>query len=508
VSATQGATVAFLRQWLMDVTESPDVEMIETHISIVLLAGRRALKLKRDVHLNYIDFSTPPLRLSACKAEFTLNRRTAPDLYLGVRTITRTESSLVFEGDGELVDAVVEMRRFDEDLVFDRLAERGRLSEELVTELAAHIAVFHLAAAPDRNLGGAGGIARVLQINEMALRGSGMFESAALARLTASFRQAFEAHRSALERRRLDGKVRRCHGDLHLRNICLFAGTPTLFDCLEFSEDLATIDVFYDLAFVLMDLWERNLTKLANLALNRYLDWTDDADGLGLLPFFMALRAEVRAHVLATRWVERPEASIKQRACGYFHLAEALLGRRRPRLIAIGGLSGSGKSTLAALLASRIDPAPGARIISTDRVRKRHFGVAPATPLPQAAYAPDISAVVYTKIGGAARRILAAGHSVIADAVFDRADDRAAIEAVAAGCGVSFDGLWLSAADQVLFERVAARRNDPSDATIAVVAQQLRRDLGTNNWRMIRAERSREETARLAAQMLGLATGN
>jgi aminoglycoside phosphotransferase family enzyme/predicted kinase len=492
----------------MDVAETPDVEMIETHISIVLLAGTRALKLKRDLRLNYIDFSTPQLRLAACQAELRLNQRTAPDLYLGVHTITRTDSSLIFDGDGVLVDAVVEMRRFDENLVFDRLAERGGLSEALVSELAERIARFHLGAAPDRNLGGAAGIARVLQINQSALRHSGVFESAALARLITSFRQAFEAHRVELERRRLDGKVRRCHGDLHLRNICLFAGEPTLFDCLEFSEDLATIDVLYDLAFLLMDLWERNLTTLANRALNRYLDCTDDADGLGLLPFFMALRAEVRAHVLARRWGEQPDESIRQQACRYFHVAGALLVHHRPRLVAVGGLSGSGKSTLAALLAARIDPAPGARIIASDRVRKHHFGVAPETPLPEAAYQADISAVVYAKIGIEARRVLAAGHSVIADAVFDRPDDRSAIEAVAERCGVIFDGVWLSAPDRVLFERVAARRNDPSDATAEVVAQQLRRDLGINNWAVIPVDRGREEIVQLTAQTLGLVMSN
>jgi aminoglycoside phosphotransferase family enzyme/predicted kinase len=492
----------------MDVAKTPEVTTFETHISIVLLAGARALKLKRDVHLNYVDFSTPQLRLAACKAELTLNRRTAPELYVSVRTITRTESGLVFDGDGILVDAVVEMRRFDENLVFDRLAERGALSEGLISELAEHIARFHLAAAPDRNLGGATAIARVLEINESALRDSGVFDSTALARLTDCFRQAFEAHRGELERRRLDGKIRRCHSDLHLRNICLFAGKPTLFDCLEFSEDLATIDVLYDLAFLLMDLWARHLTTLANRTLNRYLDWTDDADGLGLLPFFMALRAEVRAHVLATRSVEQPDASIRQQAYRYFVLAQALLGLRPPRLLAIGGLSGSGKSTLAALLAARTDPAPGARIISSDRVRKHHFGVAPETRLPETAYAADISALVYAKIGVEARRVLAAGHSVIADAVFDRPDDRAAIEAVAAGCGVAFDGLWLSAPEPVLFERVAARRNDPSDATAKVVAEQLRRDLGINNWVVIPADEGLKETARLAAQTLGLTDRN
>jgi uncharacterized protein len=496
-------TIAFLKHWLAPSGPAESIQVIETHISIVLLAGERAIKLKRDVRLPYLDFSTPERRLAACEAELSLNRRTAPDLYLRVRSIMRTASGLAFEGTGPLVDAIVEMRRFDEEGVFDRLALRGRLSRVLIEELASRIAAFHRLASPDPRFGGAPGIERVLAINEAGLRASPLFEQAEP--FVAAFRAAFETHRPLLERRRLDGKVRRCHGDLHLRNICLVGGAPTLFDCIEFSEDLATTDILYDLAFLLMDLWRRNQPEPANLVLNRYFDQMADTDGLGLIPFFMAIRAAVRAHVLATQFAEQPtDAATKEQALGYFDLAFDLLRVRTPRLVAIGGWSGSGKSTVASRLAPKLEPAPGARILSSDRMRKQHFGVAPQARLPDTAYRSEVSALVYAAIRTEAARILASGHSVVVDSVLDRAIDRAEIESVAMQAGVPFDGLWLSAPRSSLVARVAARRDDPSDATVEVVDQQVHRYRGVMTWREITAAGDRDETAAVASQALKL----
>jgi uncharacterized protein len=500
MSVAQGETIAFLKQWL---APCGPVELIETHISIILLAGERALKLKRDVRLPYLDFSTPERRLAACQAELSLNRRTAPELYLRVRSIVQSVSGLGLDGTGRLVDAVVEMRRFDEDGVFDRLARHGALSSSLIEALAARIVAFHQAASPDPRFGGAAGIERVLAINEAALRASLVFDQAEP--FIAAFRAAFETRKQALERRRLAGWVRRCHGDLHLRNICLVGGVPTLFDCIEFSEDLATIDVLYDLAFLLMDLWERQQFAHANLVLNRYFDQMDDAVGLGLMPFFMAIRAAVRAHVLATQYAEqRIDLAIKEQAFGYFDLALDLLRLRKPRLVAIGGWSGSGKSTVAARVAPKLEPAPGARILSSDRMRKRHFGVEPQARLPETAYRPEVSALIYAAIRTEAARILASGHSVVVDSVLDRAIDRAAIEVVGRQASVPFDGLWLLAPSSSLVARVAARRHDPSDATVELVEQQVQRDRGAMTWREIDATGGREETAVRATEALRL----
>ena len=483
----QAETLAFLRD---AAAPGSPVETRETHISIVVLAGARVFKLKRAVRLGYVDFSTPEKRLAACKRELLLNRRTAPALYRAVRRITRADDGrLAFDGPGRLVDAVVEMARFDEDTLFDRLAMRGRLTPRLMTELAGAVARFHGEAAVDGGERGAAIMAGVLGINERALATTKLFEPGAVEAFNRSFRAAQARHAALLDRRQAKGCVRLCHGDLHLRNICLVDGVPTLFDCLEFDAAMATIDVLYDLAFLLMDLWHRDLAPLANLALNRYLDARNETDGLALLPYFMAVRAAVRAHVDATTAEAGAGdvAALRDEARAYFDLALDLLRPRPPRLVAIGGFSGSGKSTVAAGIAAELGPPPGARVLSSDRIRKRLFNVAAETRLPESAYRPETSQEVYGRLFDEARAALGLGYGVVAEAVFDRAEDRTAIAEIAAVLGVPFTGIWLDAPVERLVERIGGRQGDPSDATERIVRAQLARAPGPIAWRRIDA---------------------
>jgi aminoglycoside phosphotransferase family enzyme len=359
----QSETIAFLKRAVGEGLHGEAVETFETHISIVVLGGKRALKLKRAVRLPYVDLSTAEQRLAIAKREVSLNRRTAPKLYVGVRRVTRQEEGrLALDGQGTLVDVVVEMVRFDQDDLFDRMALRGVLTPALLTKLAGEIGRFHREVPADSGQSGASNIDAVLVINERSLATTHVFALEAVAAFNAAFRKALLLHASLLDRRAQVGKVRHCHGDLHLRNICLFAGAPTLFDCLEFSDSMATIDVLYDLAFLLMDLERRDLRNEANLVFNRYLDEADESDGLPLVPFFMALRAAVRAHVTATAAEEATdeEAAISRRgeAQGYFDRALALLEPKPAMLVAIGGFSGSGKSTVAAAVAPAIGSPP------------------------------------------------------------------------------------------------------------------------------------------------------
>jgi len=299
--------------------------------------------------------------------------------------------------------------------------------------------------------------------------------------------QRLEAVGGLLDQRRAEGKVRRCHGDLHLRNICLLDGKSTLFDCLEFSDALASIDVLYDLAFLLMDLEHRGLTEFANVVFNRYLDLTNEDDGLPALPLFLSLRAAIRAHVTATAMDRATQVEKKRQmaceACSYLELAARLLRPRPSRLIAIGGLSGSGKSTLAAALA----PAIGARVLRSDVIRKRLFGVAPETPLPASAYAPEVSRRGYGALRRKARAALAAGYSVIIDAVSLKPEERRSFAAVAEAASVPFSGLWLAAPELTMAARLRARRHDASDASPEVLAQQLQQDAGPIDWIIIDA---------------------
>jgi aminoglycoside phosphotransferase family enzyme/predicted kinase len=462
----------------------PPDETITTHISTVLLLGERAIKLKRPVRLPYVDLSSPQRRLALCERELELNRRTAPDLYRGVHKITReADGRLALDGSGPLVDAALEMARFDGALLFDRLATAGTLTAAQIEELADAIAAFHRAAPVASDPNGAERLSRVLDINARGFAGTDLLAPEAVAGADAACRAALARHAALLDRRARDGLVRRVHGDLHLRNICLVDGRPTLFDCLEFDEELATTDVLYDLAFVLMDLWHRGARRLANILLNRYLDATGDDAGLALLPLFMAVRAAVRAHVTASAAAAdgaAPGAAAEAQA--YLDLCRALLREAPPSLSAIGGYSGSGKSTVAAEIAPWLGAAPGARVVSSDRFRKRLFGVASRTRLPAEAYGAEVSARVYAELGETAERVLACGHAVVADAVFDRQADRERFAALAAGAGVAFHGLWLEAPAKTLIDRVAGRRGDPSDATPAIVTQQIARKGAPSDW--------------------------
>ncbi|MGO4570830.1 AAA family ATPase [Microvirga sp. 2TAF3] len=502
----QSETIRFLKK--VSPADGSEVELVSTHASLIFLARDRALKLKRAVRYPYLNFSSPERRLACCRAELELNRRTAPQLYLAVRTITReADGRLAFDGAGTLVDAVVEMRRFSQENLFDTMAQKGALTPQLMTDLARQIAKFHKSAAISFTHGGVAGISAVLDINDRALRGISLVTAEEARSFAASFRQALIRHSDRLEARRRAGKVRRCHGDLILRNICLIDSLPTLFDCLEFNEDLATIDVLYDLAFLLMDLWHRDQRELANIVFNRYLDECEEMDGLPLLPFFMAIRAAVRAHVTATQALDAAGDAagvLLTEARAYFGLATSLLSHVDPLLLAVGGFSGSGKSTVASLVAPHIGPAPGARTLNSDRIRKRVHGVRAEERLPESAYRPEISEMVYETLRREAAEVLTMGSGVVIDAVFDRPDERRAIQNVVAAAGIPFHGIWLEAPTETLLLRMEARRSNPSDATAEVLAAQLRRDIGEIVWQRIDASGDPAETRRTILASLSI----
>ena len=469
------------------------VQTMETHISRIFLSRDRAYKINRAVRLPYVDFSTLDKRRAACLKEVELNGPSAPGLYLGVRTITQAaDGTLAMEGEGPIVEAVVEMKRFDQSVLLDRVAQSGGLTQEMMKSLARAIVSFHRQAPVIRGRSGTAYVQAVLKINEAGFATSHVFKPAEVADLTASFNERLATLATLLDKREAVGKVRRCHGDLHLRNIFLRDGHPCLFDCIEFSEEIATSDVLYDLAFLLMDLWHRGHAEFANLVMNRYLDETEDDNGFAALPFFMAMRAAVRAHVIATQSEgaggNSPELVSEARS--YFVLARSLLQPPRSSLVAIGGLSGSGKSTLAEALAPRIGLPPGARIIESDRIRKSLYDVPPETRLPQSAYHPDVSVRVYREISWRTRLILAQDGAVVADAVFDKVENRKLVEWAAKEKGCVFSGFWLNADPALLWQRIEARKDGASDATVDILAQQLSKKLTPIDWIKLNAAHS------------------
>jgi hypothetical protein len=376
------------------------------------------------------------------------------------------------------VDWVVEMARFDQDDLFDRLAASGRLDLALMGSLAEEIAAFHASCAAREESGGVRGITRVIDGNARGFRqfGAACFTATACDALTAAARASVRRCAQLLERRRETGFVRECHGDLHLGNIVLIEGRPTLFDAIEFNDDLSCIDVMYDLAFLLMDLWHRGLPAHANALLNAYLGQTHDLDGLAALPLFLSCRAAVRAKTTATaaslQAIAEGQRDLQTRAREYLDLATQLVRPQSPSIVAIGGLSGSGKSTVARLLAPAVGAVPGAVVVRSDEIRKRLCGVSPLTRLGPDGYTREVSARVYDAAVADAAAVVETGHSAVVDAVFARADDRLVVERVARAAGVPFVGIWLDAPETVLVDRVERRGRDTSDAGPDVVRMQ------------------------------------
>jgi uncharacterized protein len=480
------------------------VTRIDTHAASVFLAGERALKIKRAVKFPFLDFSTLEKRKAACEAEIQVNRPFAPAIYRGVVAITRGPGGLAIGGGGDPVEWAVEMRRFDETKTLDRLAERGEIDERLADALGRAVATAH-AAAPAGS-GFVEELDEVIAQNDAELRACDLFATPQVVVLSAATRTALARVRPLLEARERAGLVRRCHGDLHLGNIVMIDGAPTLFDAIEFDPRIATGDVLYDLAFLLMDLIERGLNAAANTVFNRYFAETrrdDDLDALAALPLFLSLRAAIRAKVTAARAkLSDKRAETEQSARDYFALAQKLIAPPQPQLIAVGGLSGTGKSLLARALAPDTLPAPGAVLLRSDVERKAIYGVGETERLPQEAYAREVTAKVYAAIEAKAVRLLAAGHSAIADAVFADPRERAAIEQAAGNA--HFRGLFLTAGLDVRVSRVGSRTGDASDADAQVARAQEQYDLGALDWAQVDASGTPEDTLQRARAALKL----
>jgi aminoglycoside phosphotransferase family enzyme/predicted kinase len=474
------------------------VERFETHGAAVFLAGDRAIKVKRAVRYPFLDYSTLAKRKAACQAELDVNRNFAPQLYRRIVPITRAaDGSLALGGAGETVEWAVEMTRFDENGTLDRLAERGEIDDVLAGKIAVAVAAMHERAQPADAAAWIGALEGFVR-NTTAIFGKhrDLFAEPAVARLERQSLAALARLRPLLVARGKAGLIRRGHGDLHLGNIAVLDGEPIAFDALEFDAVIASGDVLYDLAFLLMDLVEAGQRRAANLILNGYFAAARriaDCDGIAALTFFMSLRAAIRAMTTASR-LDLAKAAVAQSAKRYFDLALELLAPAKPTVVATGGLSGTGKSALAGALAPELLPIPGALVLRSDVERKALHGVAEHARLPGEAYRAEVTERVYGILTDKAARVARAGHCVVADAVFARPQERAAIEAAAAAAGADFFGLFLTADLRTRLDRVGARQPDASDADAVVAHQQEDFDVGAVTWTVVDASGPPERT--------------
>ena len=467
---------------------------IETHISAVFVGRDTAWKMKKAVALGFLDFSALEARAHFCQRELELNQPAAPGIYRDVVAITRApDGSLQEGGDGAVVEWVLRMAPIPAGDFLDAVAARGALTPELLDGLGDSLFALHQAAPLVTGLDAPAAMAEVLAGNLRAARAAGLPE-AAIAPLAAQFQAALSRSAPLLAARAAEGRIRRCHGDLHLGNLCLWQGKPTPFDALEFDEALARIDTGYDLAFLLMDLDQQAGRPAANRAFNRTLARSGDYGVLGPLPLWLALRALVRAHVQAARGRDG-EALLRA--------AAAYLAPAPPRLIAVGGLQGTGKSTLARGLAPALGAAPGALLLRSDELRKRRFGLAPEEPLPPEAYAEAVSSATHEELFMNAEAALRQGHAVALDAMFLDVQYRLKAAEIAARVGVPFQGFWLEAPMEVLKSRILARRGDASDATIAVLEQAAQADPGPIDWLRLDAAGDALAAARKALGVAG-----
>ncbi len=442
---------------------------IETHVSAVFVGREDAFKLKKAVALGFLDFSSLDARERFTRRELALNAPHAPALYRDVLAVRRgADGALALGGEGAVVDWVLRMAPVPPGDFLEAIAARGALTPALLDQVADAVAAMHAALPPLAGIDAPAALRRVLAGNLEAAGAAGL-DQARIAALGARAGAWIDRLAPLLAARAAEGRVRRCHGDLHLGNLCLLEGRPTPFDALEFDETLASIDTGYDLAFLLMDLDHQVGRDAANRVLNRYVARGGDAGLCAALPPWLALRALIRAHVEERRG--SIPGDVRHDAAAYLARAEAVLDPPPARVVAIGGLQGTGKSRLARALAPLLGAAPGALVLRSDEIRKRRHGVAPEARLPPEAYSAAASAAVFEALFAAAAGVAGGGHAVIADASFLAPFDRAGIAAAAATAGVPFTGLWLAAPLEVLRARVASRQGDASDATVAVLEE-------------------------------------
>lgn len=459
------------------------IRLVETHISWVLLTGEYAYKIKKPLKLPFLDFSSLELRLKACRDELELNRRFAPELYLEVVPVTGDRAAPRLAGPGTPFEYAVKMRQFDPDLQLDRLLAAGSLSAADLQAFGFDLAGLHR-ALPQAAQGTPWGEPSQVQAQvHDCLRD--LLQGAAdpamrdeLRVLEMRLQRCYRSLAPLMLLRKQEGRVRECHGDLHLGNLVKSGRGIVPFDCIEFSADLRWIDVMSDAAFLTMDLVQRGHAELAYAFLNAYLEASGDYQGLRLLHYYAAYRALVRAKIAMIRWLaaRRQRRADADECSAYLRQALDWSGERRPGIILMHGLSGSGKTGVSGQIATEL---PAIRVRS-DVERKRLHGLARQASSGSAPgagiYTAAVSRQVYSRLAALVRDINGGGETAIVDAAFLDADERDRFSALARELDAPLAILDCTAPLPELERRVTARAqrgDDASEADLRILRHQL-----------------------------------
>jgi len=483
----------------VDVFDHPvsKIELIETHISWVILTGDIVYKIKKPVDFGFLDFSTLKKRRMYCEQEVLLNRRLAADIYLGVVAISGTDDRYSISKnleDKDIIEYAVKMKQFPQSAQLDNKLAAGDLTVDDMDAVAKMVADFHSTTAVAEgsiNYGSQDMVYHPVKENFELIRehlNTNVYEDE-LDLLQKWSDKEFTKLASVFDQRKQDGFIRECHGDMHLRNLVWLNDKPLAFDCIEFNPSLRWIDVISEVAFLVMDLQDRQQNELAYHFLNSYLEKTGDYAGLSVLSFYLCYRAMVRAKVDALQ-IEQKDAEKKEREQliiefqSYLKLASCYTKPTEPKLIIMRGLSASGKSTVS----QQVVDVLGAIRVRSDVERKRLFNIPfndtalnskNKSSIDTGIYSQQASQQTYEKLAELASHIINAGFSVIVDAAFLKVKQREPFQALANHLAVAYVILEVTAPVEVLRQRIVSRDKGVSDADLAVLEHQL------TNWQKL-----------------------
>jgi uncharacterized protein len=456
---------------------SEPIELIQTHISYILLTGDYAYKLKKDVDLGFVDFSSLEKRKKFLLEEIRLNQKIAPDLYLGILPISQKGDRFILEGTNP-VEYVSKMRQFPQENLFDNLLANDRLSKELISELAKIVANFHQNTDINDYISNFGTVSVIKPAFDENYTQSqkyiGYVQTQKQLEETKAFTDRFFVEREDLFRSRIDArKIKECHGDLHLKNICLWQDKIQLFDRIEFNELFRFVDVMYDVAFVVMDLDAKGRKDFSNIFLNTYVEQTGDWEGLQILPLYLSRQAYVRAKVTSfllddSNIAEDTKKQKAKTAADYYKLAWEYTQRKKGQLFLMSGLSGSGKTTIAKQLAQNIN----AILIRSDAVRKHLAGLSLDDRGDDEIYSAEMNQKTYDRLLELGILLTSQGFNVILDAKYDRIALRQQAIFTANSQQIPIQIIHCTAPIEVLRDRLSKRTGDISDATVDLISRQ------------------------------------